>query len=318
MPARETRRPSALPPGRGVLIAAFVLALAAAGVPCFAAATRLAADPNELYERAVARLEKGDLEGATSDTAQLRDLVRTRPQWDPEGTYRRTLLPSLQGRLRRLHAASAALDQFCEQALTELKPPDLKNEISTVKDYTHWATSVTQRLRSERDALVNSRLTRPDERAILRRTPAFAKSERLFEVDVLKEMAEKTGDDILGLLSGDARLETVLTRFRQLKRDLMDAIAERDDLRGRLEESETENRRLLAGAPPRSERGVSWIPWSLAALLGGGCGVLARLARDRGRHLAVLEARLSGHRHGHDHDRTLPGTGADDAGRRAA
>ncbi|HYV19855.1 MAG TPA: hypothetical protein VFC25_12595 [Verrucomicrobiae bacterium] len=312
MPARETRRPSAPRPGRGFLIASFLLAVTTAGAPCFAAATRLAADPNELYERAVMRLEKGDLEGATADTAQLRDLVRTRPQWDPEGTYRKTLLPSLQGRLRRLHAASAALDQFCDKALAELKPPDLKNEISTVKDYTHWATSVTQRLRSERDALVSSRLTRSDERAILRRTPAYAKSERLFEVDVLKEMAEKTGDDILGLLSGDARLETVLTRFRQLKRDLMDAIAERDDLRGRLEESEAENGRLLAGAPPRPERGGSWVPWMIAALLGGCCGAFARLARDRGRRLAAMEARLSGF------DRTLPGAGADDAGRRAA
>jgi hypothetical protein len=310
MPARETHRRIAT--RHGLLIAASLLVAAVAGGSWVAAASRLAADPNELYERAVARLQKGDLEGATADTAKLRDLVRGRPEWDPEGTFRRTLLPSLQGRLRRLHAASAALDQFCDRALAELKPPDLRNQISTVKDYTHWATSVTQRLRSERDDLVNQALRSPEERTILRRTPAFAKSERLFEVDVLKEMAEKTGDDILGLLSGDARIETVLTRFRQLKRDLMDAIAERDDLRGRLEESETERRLLLAGAPPRPERGGSWVPWTIAALLGGCTGVFARLAIDRGRRLATMESRLA------RFDRTLPGVPADGTERHAA
>jgi PAS domain-containing protein len=308
MPARETR--GRIAPRHDLLIAATLLVLAASGVArtAAAAASRLAADPNELYERAVARLEKGDLEAATADTARLRDLVLGRPEWDPEGTFRRTLLPSLQGRLRRLHAASAALDQFCDQALAELKPPDLKNQISTVKDYTHWATSVTQRLRSERDALVNRASPEPEER------PSCA-APRLREERAAVRGGRPEGDggedrdDILGLLSGDARLETVLTRFRQLKRDLMDAIAERDDLRGRLEESETERRRLLAGAPPRPESGGSWVPWTIAALLGGCTGVFARLAIDRGRRLAAMASRLA------RFDRTLPGAPADEADR---
>ncbi|HET8946890.1 MAG TPA: hypothetical protein VFQ07_07895, partial [Candidatus Polarisedimenticolia bacterium] len=111
MPVRETRRRIAPGGGLRFLIALSLLLVTVAGVPCLAASSRLAADPNELYERAVARLQKGDLEGATADTAKLRDLVRGRPEWDPEGTFAKTLLPSLQGRLRRLHSTSAALDQ---------------------------------------------------------------------------------------------------------------------------------------------------------------------------------------------------------------
>ena len=292
---------------RALLVVA-LLAVMAAGVVPAAAARKVAADPNELYERASARLQKGDLPGASADAAKLFDLIRAHPQWDPDGAYAKTLLPPLQARIRRLKAASAALDQWSEKALAELKPPDLKSRISTVKDYTHWATSVVERLRADRTALVSASLPSPEERALLKRTPAWARSERLFDNDVLKGMADKTADDVLGLLSGDLRLETVLTRFRQLKRDLMDAIAERDALQERLD-------RL--GAPDEPPSRAAWIPWTLAALLGGGCGVLARLARDRGRRLAVLESRLS-HRPGHDHDRTLPGPGADDAGRRAA
>jgi hypothetical protein len=299
MPARDAR------PFR--IAAALLIAAAAGAVPAPAAAasssSRIAADPNELYERASERLQKGDLAGASADAAKLRDLIRTRPAWDPDGTYAKTLLPPLQGKIRRLKAAAAALDQWSDRSLATLKPPDLKSQISTVKDYTHWATSVVERLRTERDALIASSLAAPEERTILKRTPAYAHSERLFESDVLKQMADKTGDDILGLLSGDPRLESVLTRFRQLKRDLMEAIAARDALQARLEALE----RPDAPAP----RGT-WLPWTIAAFCGACAGVCARLARDRGRRLAGIEARMT------RFDHTLPGAGNPDAGRHAA
>jgi len=299
MPARDAR------PLR--IASALLIAAAAGAFPAPAAAaspsSRIAADPNELYERASERLQKGDLAGASADAAKLRDLIHARPAWDPDGTYAKTLLPPLQGKIRRLKAAAAALDQWSDRSLATLKPPDLKSQISTVKDYTHWATSVVERLRTERDALIASSLAAPEERTILRRTPAYARSERLFESDVLKQMADKTGDDILGLLSGDPRLESVLTRFRQLKRDLMDAIAERDALQERLALLNDDGR-----PGPRSV----WIPWTIAALLGGCCGLLARLAFDRGRRLSAMEARLSAF------DRTVPGSGGADARRHAA
>jgi hypothetical protein len=239
MNARETR-PTLL------LIVPTILACAAlAGGLAAAAASRRAADPNELYERSVQSLERGDLTGAAASATKLRDLVHARPEWDPEGSFGKTLLPPLLGKIRRLQAATAALDAFSERALAELKPPDLQSEISTVKDYTRWATSIVERLRSERTALVAASLSSPEEVAILHRTPGWARSERLFEVDVLQQMADKTGDDILGLLSGDPKLESVLVRFRQLKRDLMQVIAERDDLQARLKEADTRRQALL-------------------------------------------------------------------------
>ena len=244
MPVREPRLAARLFLPSVAALAAFAVftftATRAAG-----AASRRAADPNELYERSIRSLERGDLQGSAASAAKLRDLVHTRPEWDPEGTFGKVLLPPLQAKIGRLKAAAAALDKFSERALADLKPPELKSEISTVKDYTHWATSVVQRLRSERDELVASSLASPEEAAILRRTPSYARTERLFEVEVLQQMADRTGDDILGLLSGDPRLESVLVRFRQLKRDLMQTISERDDLQARLKDADARRQTLL-------------------------------------------------------------------------
>src|SRR5262249_53708988 len=61
--------------------------------------------------------------------------------------------------------------------------------------------------------------------------------ERLLEDDVLKRMADTAGDDILGLIAGDPELESVLVRFRQLKRDLMQTVAERDQLEAEVKKS---------------------------------------------------------------------------------
>jgi hypothetical protein len=229
------------------------------------------ADPHELYERARTRLEAGQLDEAAALLQKLHALIAARPEWDPDGTFARDLAPPLQARLLRLQDAAAALDAFCDRALKDVRPPDFKQDLSTVKDYTHWATAEVARLRSERDALVAQHLPNPEDAVLFTRTESYARSERLLEVDLLAKMSDAAGDDVLGLLSGDPRLESVLTRFRQLKRDLIEASGERDRLQARLQESETRDRALV---------GV------LDALLGDGAGtpsepvnVGARLAR---------------------------------------
>jgi hypothetical protein len=145
----------------------------------------------------------------------------------------------------RLEGAAAALDDFRESALRDVQLPEFKQDLSTVRDYTHWATTEVARLRSERDALVAQHLPNPDDAALLMRTDSYARTERLLEVDLIAKMSDAAGDDILGLLSGDPRLESVLTRFRQLKRDLIEASEERDRLQARLQESESRDRALL-------------------------------------------------------------------------
>ena len=212
-----------------------------------AAQARQEADPHELYERATEHLEQGRLQDSCAASTRLRELVAARSEWDPDGAFRRDLLPPLEARQKRLLSAARALDQFHDRSLEELRPPDLSSEISTVRDYTHWATTVVQRLRKERDTLVEGILTDPADAAILARTESWARSERLLEVEVLKTMAEKAGDDVLGLLSGDAQLESVLVRFRQLKKDLIQAMVERDRFQAQIKEAE-ERRQALAAA----------------------------------------------------------------------
>jgi hypothetical protein len=230
------------------LFAGFLIAAAPhpGTTAALAAASSIEADPHELYDRARARLEAGHLEEAAALLQKLQALVAARPEWDPDGTFTRDLVPPLQARLVRLEGAAAALDEFRDRALRDVQAPDFKQDLSTVKDYTHWATTEVARLRSERDALVAQRLPNPEDAALLMRTESYARTERLLEGDLLAKMSDAAGDDILGLLAGDPRLEAVLTRFRQLKRDLIEASEERDRLQARLLESESRDRALRA------------------------------------------------------------------------
>ncbi len=202
-------------------------------------------DPHELYDRTREYLADGELRGAATALSRLRTLIAKRPDWDPEGVFANELLPPLQARLNRLQGVARKLDDFTVEALQDLQPPDIKKDISTVRDYTEWATSVIQRLRAERDQIIGGALTDPEERAFLTHTESYERTERLLEIDVLKRMADTAGDDILGLLAGDPELESVLVRFRQLKRDLMQIVAERDQLEADVKKSREHNEAVL-------------------------------------------------------------------------
>ena len=215
------------------------------GVTCLRAASQVEADPHELCERAREYLADGELRAAGSALSRLRTLIAKRPDWDPEGVFTNELLPPLQARLNRLQHVARKLDDFTVEALQDLQPPDIKKDISTVRDYTEWATSVIERLRGERDQIIGAELADAEERAFLTHTESYERTERLLEVDVLKRMADTAGDDILGLLAGDPELESVLTRFRQLKRDLMQIVAERDQLETDVKKSHDHNEAVL-------------------------------------------------------------------------
>ena len=215
------------------------------GVTCLRGASQVEADPHELCERAREYLADGELRAAGSALSRLRTLIAKRPDWDPEGVFTNELLPPLQARLNRLQHVARKLDDFTVEALQDLQPPDIKKDISTVRDYTEWATSVIERLRGERDQIIGAELADAEERAFLTHTESYERTERLLEVDVLKRMADTAGDDILGLLAGDPELESVLTRFRQLKRDLMQIVAERDQLETDVKKSHDHNEAVL-------------------------------------------------------------------------
>jgi hypothetical protein len=216
-----------MPVRKGALIAVLLLL----GATCLRAEP-VEADPHELYTRASNDLARGDLQGADAALARLHAVIKSSPSWDPEGVFTRELIPPLEARLKRLQAVSAKLDGFSTMALGQLRPPDPLKVTSTVRNYTDWATSVVQRLRAERDRIIVADLTNPEERAILVRTESYARTQQLLEIDALKHMAVATGDDILGLLAGDPNQESILLRFRQLKLELMQAVADRDRLNG--------------------------------------------------------------------------------------
>jgi len=203
--------------------------LCLAGIVSLGSVAHVEADPHELYEKARDHLTQGRLRECATTLARLHDLITTRPDWDPEGTFARELLPPLQARLGRLERSARRLDEFSARALQDLKPPQGSTEPVTLKDYAQWATSVIERLRTERDGIIRDDLSDPEERAILTRTESYARTERLLETDVVELLAETAGDDVLGLLTGDPALESVLVRFRQLKRDLMQISSERDE-----------------------------------------------------------------------------------------
>jgi len=217
--------------------AAVFLVAAALHVPLVIGAPKVEADPHELYDRAREFLADGELRAAATSLSRLKTLIADRPDWDPEGVFAKELLPPLSDRLVRLQGAARRLDEFTVRSLEDLQPPDIKKDISTVRDYTEWATSVIERLRGERQQIIVSSLSNPEEQAFLTHTESYVRTERLLEVEVLKKMADTAGDDILGLLGGDPELESVLVRFRQLKRELMKNVADRDQLESEVKAS---------------------------------------------------------------------------------
>ena len=194
----------------------------------------VAPDPHDYYQQARERLKQGDLQAAAALITRLGNLVAEQSDWDPGHVFADRLLPPLMARLKRMQTAARKLDAWSDSAVDGLKPPAITDELSTVRSYTDWATATIKQLRAERDAIVTSALSDPEEQAALTRTPSYLRTERLLQTDVLQKMAQSAGDDILGLLSGDPRIESVLVRFRQLKRDLIQTVAERDRLEGQL------------------------------------------------------------------------------------
>jgi hypothetical protein len=197
-------------------------------------------DPHELYEKARERLKEGDLQTAASLVTRLRAKIEQGSDWDPGRVFADELLPPLTARLKRMQAVARKLDAWSDGALAGLKPPAITDELSTVRHYTDWATATIRALRAERDEIIETDLADPQEQMAITHAPSYLRTERLLQTDVLEKMAESAGDDILGLLSGDPRLESVLVRFRQLKRDLMQNVAERD----RLEQQAAKARRF--------------------------------------------------------------------------
>src|SRR5437867_1460605 len=295
------------------------------GVTCLRAASQVEADPHELCERAREYLADGEMRAAGSAISKLRTLIAKRPDWDPEGVFANELLPPLQARLNRLQGVARKLDDFTVKALQDLQPPDLKKDISTVRDYTEWATSVIQRLRAEREQIIGAELTDSEERAFLTHTESYERTERLLEIDVLKRMADTAGDDILGLLAGDPELESVLVRFRQLKRDLMQIVAERDQLEADAKKSREHNEAVLSvlaavvtddatlKARPGARRPVS-VADLFARCLDGEMEALQRRSYATSSELDVLHANLDRYRR-YNEELRAAGLGPDQKGK---
>jgi hypothetical protein len=208
------------------------------------ASSQLEADPHDLYEAARGHLRNGELQAAESAIARLRGLVAPGSRWDPDGVFAKELLPPLSARLRRMQAAARALDAFCAGALGDPRSPDKDPDATALSQYADRAASRIKGLREKRDRILTERLASPEERAALTRTPSYACTERLLETDVLKNL-EALPDDLPGAVSADPRVDPVLVRFRQLKRDLMKIVAERDQLRQDAKASEEREEAFL-------------------------------------------------------------------------
>ncbi|HEU5180002.1 MAG TPA: hypothetical protein VFW45_04375 [Candidatus Polarisedimenticolia bacterium] len=194
-------------------------------------------DPHQLYAQAKGQMRKGDLAEASASLAKLRSLISRNPKWDPDGAFAKELIPSFSTRLERLQKVAADLDDFSDRALQDLQLPRPAKDFPTIDQYTQWATTTIQKLRGERDGIVEAGLKDSEDRACITQTASYARTEQLLQTDLLKKASDASGSEVLGVLSGDAETETVLVRFRQLKVELLKVMAERDALSGNLRKS---------------------------------------------------------------------------------
>ena len=82
-----------MPASRSVVLAASLVLGAT-----FLRGAPVEADPHDLYTRASSDLSKGDLQAADEALAQLHEVIKSSPKWDPEGVFSRELIPPLQAR----------------------------------------------------------------------------------------------------------------------------------------------------------------------------------------------------------------------------
>ncbi len=200
-------------------------------------AAEMETDPHQLYAQAKGQMRKGDLTEASATLAKLRSLISRNPKWDPDEAFAKELIPSLATRLERLQKVAANLDGFSDRALQDLELPSPAKDFPTVDQYTQWATSTIQKLRGERDTIVEAGLKDAEDKACITQTANYARTEHLLQTDLLEKASNASGKEVLGVLSGDAETETVLVRFRQLKVELLKVMDERDALSGRLRKS---------------------------------------------------------------------------------
>jgi hypothetical protein len=211
------------------------------------AAASLDADPHDLYEAAHRQLRKGDLQAAEASIARLRDLVARGSRWDPDGIFANELLPPLAAKWKRMDSAARELDDFCAHPPGEPKLPDHDNHASSGEEAGRVASRI-QDLRKRRDGILE-KLRDPEERDALTRTASYACTEGLLEEDVLRSLAASSRPEphaeTPAAGSGDPRVDPILVRLKQLKQDLMQSVAERDQLRQKVKSSGDREAALL-------------------------------------------------------------------------
>jgi hypothetical protein len=210
--------------------------LVAFGTGVVYAAAAPGPDPNELFETARKRLAAGDLESAGSLLADLRQMVSTTPEWDPDGMFAGTLLPQMEARLGRLRMTLEDLQRLVEERQMTVRPPQAVSDDDILPKFTGWARTTIQEIRTEAEAMVAANLPDPADRAILTRTEDWATVERRLEAMVLRRMAESLQRELDRIFERDERSDAMQTRLDVVKRSTVDLAVERGQLQDDLKE----------------------------------------------------------------------------------
>lgn len=192
-------------------------------------------DPNELYGRAVAQIQDGELEAAQSTTDDLRKLISENSRWDPDSAFSVEILPSLADKLARLRSAERSLDALRERYSASAHPPKLEPEQMTVRAYADWALGTIDRMRVEVETVISAELASADERGALARTAGYARMQRFLEAGILERVAAVMEKASGGPLTGDETARALRARLDGLKRNTMEMVEEEKRLRIRLQ-----------------------------------------------------------------------------------
>jgi len=191
-------------------------------------------DPQSLLLEARQVLQHGDVEGARSSVAALRQVLQSDARWDPDGCFAERLLPDLEARIARLRTAIEQLESLPARLREENTLPGSANDPADPESDLAWGELRVRWVLEQLDRIASTIPPGPERGALLQ-SAGYLRATELIGGEVLPELADSVRGRFDALGRGDERVRALKARMDALKREVIDGSVERERLEEQLE-----------------------------------------------------------------------------------
>ncbi len=208
-----------------------------------------AQDVQELYDEAREALLAADPAAAERKVDLAMKLLEEDPRLDPNGLFRKKLLPKIKSDAAAMAAALQVFDELTREEQASLAFPDLPPTAAAVGKYAETAKEASERALRRRDQLVEAANLSPEYREALRRSAACRRLEAWAGEGVIDALAEKIGalaDALIdSLRAADRRYAELQKQLARLKSSTASSRGEIEKLRKQVDELSAERLKYI-------------------------------------------------------------------------